>query len=273
MRATLERGCWFAQGDDAANAPGNEVEFGHSGGVPQGYEAALSVARRDRSVGKRSGNAFEGGEIEAVDDATVGSVQEEGFVGTVAGDEELLDAAVGGDTESRRIGDILELIAADFPGRNSIAWGQREKSLGGHFAILKGVDGNAVSGASLPFSEGIGEGSHGGVEMLAVKTEREAQEISLLGPVAQAVVGKIAEFVGFQIQNRDGLFLAGGVGTEAAVEENSKAAIWRNNRGSGEIIDTARITGEFAKDFGIGDLRCLRVRCGVLRQERNCGGD
>jgi hypothetical protein len=57
------------------------------------------------------------------------------------------------------------------------------------------------------------------------------------------------------------------------VQKNGEAAIRRNCRGSGEIIYTEWIAGEFAKDFGIGDLRCLRVWFGVLRKERNCGGD
>src|SRR5208283_2938159 len=159
MRAALERDRGFTKRNNAADAPGGEIEFGDGRGVPQGNEAALAIVRHEHGVGKRRGDAFEGGEVEAVNDLTVGSVQEEGFVGIVAGDEETLDAAVAGDAESRGIGNILELIATDFPGRNSAAWGKREKSLGGHFAILESVDGDAVSGASLPFSEGISEGS------------------------------------------------------------------------------------------------------------------
>lgn len=100
--------------------------------------------------------------------------------------------------------------------------------------------------------------------MLAVKTESQANEVGLFGPAAKAVVGEIAKVVGFQIENRERLFSVGGVGTVAAVEKNCEAAIRRNCRGSGEIIYTAGIAGEFTEDFGIGDFCCFRVRRGVL---------
>jgi len=101
--------------------------------------------------------------------------------------------------------------------------------------------------------------------VLAVEAEDQAEEIGLLGLDAEAIVRKIANGVGFQIDDGEGLFAAGSVGAEAAVEEHSVTRIGRDGGGRGEIIDAARIAGEFAKDFVVGNLR-ERLRGGILRE-------
>ena len=100
-----------------------------------------------------------------------------------------------------------------------------KKSLGRDFAVLESVDGDSVSRASLPFAERIGERSHGSVEMLSVEAEGETEEIGLLGVTAEAIVGEIADGIGFEIQDGERLFLAGSVGAVAAVEKNGEAAV------------------------------------------------
>ena len=43
--------------------------------------------------------------------------------------------------------------------------------------------------------------------MSAVGTERQPQEVALMGIFAEAVIGKIGELIVFQIQDRNGLVL------------------------------------------------------------------
>lgn len=148
--------------------------------------------------------------------------------------------------------------------RNFRARRKREEPLGRDFAILKSVDSNSVARASLPFSLRIGERRHGGVKVLAVEAEDQAEKIGLLGLDAEAAIGKIANGVGFQIEDGEGLFPAGSVGAETAVEEDSVTRIGRDGGSRGEIIDGARIAGKFPEDFAVGNLRG-RLRGGILR--------
>ena len=53
------------------------------------------------------------------------------------------------------------------------------------------------------------------------------------------------------------------------MEENRETAIGRDGSGGWEIIDAARIAGEFAEDLGVGDLRLRNG--GVLCGERGSG--
>ena len=90
--------------------------------------------------------------------------------------------------------------------------------------------------------------------MMAISAEGEAEEIGLLGVAAKAVVGEIAEFVGGEIQNGEGLFFTGSVGAVAAVKKNGEAAAGRDGGGGGEIVDGARVAGDFGEEFGVGEL-------------------
>ena len=97
--------------------------------------------------------------------------------------------------------------------------------------------------------------------MLAIEAECQAEEKGLLGVLGEALVGEIAEFVGFEIQNREGLFFSGGVGAKTAVKEDGIATIGRNGGGRGEIINAARIAGHFAEKLAVGHLRVAGWRC------------
>ena len=90
--------------------------------------------------------------------------------------------------------------------------------------------------------------------MLAIETEGEAEEIGLLGVAAEAVVGKIAEIVGLQIQDGEGLLFLGGVGAVAAVEEDGELAVGRERGGGGKVVGGAGLAGDIAEDFSVGDL-------------------
>jgi hypothetical protein len=90
--------------------------------------------------------------------------------------------------------------------------------------------------------------------MLAIRAESEAEEIGLPGVAAKAIVGKVAEFIGGKIQDRDGLLFLRGVGAIAAVKEDGETAVRRDRRGGGEIIDGSRVTRNLAEEFSVGQL-------------------
>ena len=74
------------------------------------------------------------------------------------------------------------------------------------------------------------------------------------GVTAEAIVGKVAQFVGDKIQDREGLFLLRGVGAIAAVKKDSETAVRRDRRGGGEIIDGSRVARNLAEKFSVGQL-------------------
>lgn len=90
--------------------------------------------------------------------------------------------------------------------------------------------------------------------MAAVDAKSEAEKIGLFGVAAEAVVGEIAEFVGGEIHDGEGLFFAGGVGAVAAVEEDGEAPVGRDCGGGGEIVRGAWVAGNFAEKFCVGHL-------------------
>ena len=225
MGAAVEWLCGFAEGNGAHDTTGEEIEFGDGGVVPEGGEAAFAIVSDDSGVGQRAGNAFKGGEIETEDDFAVGGIEEKGFIGMVAGNEDALCAVDEADGEARGIGNVVEFLATEFPRREGGARREREETLGGDFAIFEFVDSDAVASTSLLFSERVGEGGHGGVEMLAVEAEGEAEEVGLFRADGEPVVGKVAKSVGFEVQNGEGLFLVGCVGGKTAVEEDGEVAV------------------------------------------------
>src|SRR5271155_4328004 len=90
--------------------------------------------------------------------------------------------------------------------------------------------------------------------MSAVEAEGEAEEICLLGAAAEAIVWKITEGAGLEIENGERLFSPGGIGAVAAVEENGIATVGRDGSGGGEIVGAAGIAGKFTEDFAVGYL-------------------
>jgi hypothetical protein len=101
--------------------------------------------------------------------------------------------------------------------------------------------------------------------MLAIKAESQAQEVGLLGIGAQTVIGKIAEFVGIEVEHREGLLFARTVSSIAAVKENSKVLVGRNGRSRREIVDLARRSRDASEKLRVGK-RCAGA--GSLRDER-----
>ena len=61
----------------------------------------------------------------------------------------------------------------------------------------------------------------------------------------EAIVGKVSEFIGFEIEDRERLFLVRTVGAKAAVEQNSVPDVRRKSDGGGKIIDLAGMAGSF----------------------------
>jgi hypothetical protein len=183
----------------------------------------------------------------------------------VAGDEQTLLAVAHGDGKAGRIGDILKLRAAKFPGGNLDARRQRQESVGSNASIFKGVDRDTVAGAPLLLAEGIGERGYGSENVFAVETEGQAEEVGLVGFAAEAIVGKVGELVGFQIEDGERLFLSRSIGAEATVKKNGEAAIGREGDGGWKIIGWARVAGNVGEELAVGELGGVRR---ILRPKR-----
>jgi len=209
MRATGERRSGLFEGKNSHNAAGNEIELGDGRCIPQRDESALTVMSDNRGVRKRSGDAFERRKIEAAGDFSVGCIQQNSFVGIVAGQENAFDAVDVANRQAGRVGDVIEFLAPEFSLRNFRSRGQRQKLLRTDAAVLKFVNGNSVASASGSLSEWISERSHRRVQVLAVETEGQSEEIRLVRIGTEAVVGKIRDVVGLQIENSERLPFAG----------------------------------------------------------------
>lgn len=96
--------------------------------------------------------------------------------------------------------------------------------------------------------------------MLAVQAEGKAEEISLPGIAAKAVVGEITEFVGSQIQYGERLHSLGSVGPETTVEKNGKMLVGRDCHGSWKVIRGARFARNAGEELSIGNLQCWPAR-------------
>ena len=166
-------------------------------------------------------------EIEALDYFAVGGIQEQRLIGIVAGDAADALGHPHTNAEAGRIGNVLEFRPADFSTRDFVARRQRHESLRSNASVLEGVHRDTVAGAALLLAEGIGERSHGSEKVFAVEAEGQAEEICLTGFTAETIIRKVGEFVGFEIEDGERLFLSRGIGAIAAVEEDRKAAIGR----------------------------------------------
>ena len=82
----------------------------------------------------------------------------------------------------------------------------------------------------------------------------------------KAVVGKIGDGVGLQIEDGEGLFFARGIRAIAAVKKDRETAVRREGDGGGEVVDLPRMAGNFAEELAV---RESRGRIGVLRSKRN----
>jgi hypothetical protein len=146
----------------------------------------------------------------------------------MAGDEEAFFTADFADAEARGIGDILEFVAANFAARKRGTRSEGQELFRSNLSFVEGIDGDTVARVVFLFTERIGVRGHTGVKVFAIKTEREAKEIRLVGAVVKALFGKIGERVGSHVENGEGLVVVLAVfrvGAVAAVEENDEAAV------------------------------------------------
>src|SRR3974390_2175822 len=104
----------FAEWNHANDFSGDEVKFRNHGCIPERHIATFAVFGHDRGVRKRAGNLVKSGKIESMDYATVRSVQENGFVGMVTGNEDTLFTGADSETQPRGVDDVLQFIATCF---------------------------------------------------------------------------------------------------------------------------------------------------------------
>jgi len=89
---------------------------------------------------------------------------------------------------------------------------------------------------------------------VAVEAEGEAEKIGLMGVVAEAFVGEVRDLVGFEIEDGERLFFAGGIGAVPSVEKSREFLIGGERRGGGKIVDGAGMAGDFGEDSSIGQV-------------------
>src|SRR4029077_16462763 len=147
------------------------------------------------------------------------------------------------NAEAGRISNVLEFRAANFSAGDFVARRQRHESLRSNSPVIEGIDRDTVARAAFSLAEGISERSHGSKEVFAVEPEGKAEEVRLTGFTAESIVRLVGKFVGFQIEDRERLFLARGVGAEPAMQEHRKAPIGRECDSGGKIIGWAGIAG------------------------------
>src|SRR5258708_18669560 len=97
---------------------------------------------------QRSRNALVRGKIKTMDDFSIGTVQQDGLVRTVACHQDALFAAAHSHAQPRRIGHILELLAPHFPLRQFFTRSQRQESLRRYSSILKTLKPDSLFPAS-----------------------------------------------------------------------------------------------------------------------------
>ena len=70
--------------------------------------------------------------------------------------------------------------------------------------------------------------------------------------MGQAIVGKIAKFVRFEIENRERLFSIGSVRAKPAMEKNGEPPVRRKSDRRRQIVDGTRMAGNLAEQFAVG---------------------
>src|SRR5579885_3123069 len=176
MRAACERGGRLFERKNLHDAAVDEIEFGDRRCIPERDEGAIAVVSDDGGVGKRSGNALEGGEIEAPKDFAIIGRKQDGFIGVVARDENAFDSCDICNAEAGGVSDIVEFrsakLSADICARRK--W---KEFLGRDSAVFKFIDGDGVASVAFFLAERIGERSDRGIEMFPIEAKGEAEKI------------------------------------------------------------------------------------------------
>src|SRR5215467_11334491 len=146
MRASRGRAFWFSQCDFADNLASDEVELRYSRRIPQRDVTSLAVIGNDRCVGKGARNALGGGNVDAKNNLAVSGIEEQRFIGLVAGDEDTFFAGHIAYTDAGGVSNILELVAANLSARKRKSRRERQQFLRRNFSLVKRIDSDAVAG-------------------------------------------------------------------------------------------------------------------------------
>jgi hypothetical protein len=79
--------------------------------------------------------------------------------------------------------------------------------------------------------------------MASVRTESETDEIALVSSVGEAGIGKIAELVGLEIKNRDGLVRLRLLRAVAVIQQRREAAVRSERDGRRKTVHRANAAG------------------------------
>src|SRR4029077_18310864 len=106
MRSAGQRRSGLAKGKEEADTSLQEVQLRDHGSIPERDEASRSVACDHRRIRKRSRDVLERREIEAVNYSAVPGIQEQRFIGTVAGHQQTLFPTAPAHAQAGRVGNV-----------------------------------------------------------------------------------------------------------------------------------------------------------------------
>ena len=144
-------------------------------------------------------------QIELLQNAPIAGVEQHDIVGEIVGDQQPVAALARNHGQSGGIRNRGPRRGLTDSKCNLLAGGNLlrrdfQKAFRSHFAIFKFVHCDAVAGIASLRARGIGDRAHRRVKMAAVGTESETEEITLMGGVRKAGVGKIVQLVGAEDQ-------------------------------------------------------------------------
>ena len=150
-------------------------------------------------------------------------IQQQDVVGKIVGHQKFVRAIAGDHCQSCGIrnggtGRCLAQAVRNGCARGHHLRGNSDEALGHDSALTKTVNCYAIAGVARPLASGVGDRADGSVEVTAVGAECQSQEITLMGIFTQAIIRKVGELIGLQIDYHDRLPDSVGLGTIAVIE-------------------------------------------------------
>ena len=139
-------------------------------------------------------------EIELLQNASIARVEQHDIVGKIVGNQQPVASLARNHGQSGRIWDrssrrCLAHSEGHLLAVSNVLRRDLDETFGTHFAVFKFVNRDAVAGVAWLRARGVGNGTDRSIEMSAIGTESQAEEVALMGAFREARVGKIRQLV------------------------------------------------------------------------------
>ena len=229
--------------DPAGDFAARQIKLRHLRCIPQAAPGAAAVARCHTGIWKRRRHQIAGAEIEGLQHFSGGGVEEHNVVRKIVRDQEFVSVSVGNHRYSGRIwnrhmGRCLQTNRQLLSRRQRLQrdWNEPFRR---DFAFCEAVDRDAVSRVASFRSRRIGQRTDRRVQMLAVRTERQPEEVALVRLVAQARVWILGDLVALEIEHRDRLMRQRFLRAIAVVQQRGVAAVRTQHHRRGKAVGAA----------------------------------